>query len=252
MSFTVKWGRERLHFDLPPPETKLSVIRHMVAEYTQLPEHSFKLVHGGAVMKDDNAPISAYKIRSNSTIALIGGESLSSEPSTSSSKSTPKPSEPRTEQTTISHIRMERERVKHTLAKEVDEFLSILKASSFSSPTSDDPPQLPPTPPPTTTSTAPSPAVAHLHPSSSPTTRAPPQLHTPPPPLHTTRASIAELEPTHAKLSELLLQSLLKLDAITPEGGWEQARKERKDAVREVQGVLDRLDGEWWAVKGRG
>lgn len=65
----------------------------------------------------------------------------------------------------------------------------------------------------------------------------------PPPP----QRVLGQLSPSqnHTRLSELLLQVLLKLDAITPEGAWEQARKERKGAVREVQGVLDRLDGEW-------
>ncbi|KAI0930232.1 hypothetical protein AcV5_007001 [Taiwanofungus camphoratus] len=56
MSYVVKWGRERLHFPLPPPDTKLATLRHDLAAYTQLPAQSFKLIHAGAVMKDDNAP----------------------------------------------------------------------------------------------------------------------------------------------------------------------------------------------------
>ncbi|KAJ7072190.1 hypothetical protein C8F01DRAFT_1102898 [Mycena amicta] len=46
----------------------------------------------------------------------------------------------------------------------------------------------------------------------------------------------------HLRLSELLLQALLRLDAISTDGDWEDARKERKQAVKEVQGLLDRLD----------
>ena len=46
----------RLRLELPPPDTKLSHLRESIAEYTQLPVHSFKTVHAGAVMKDDNAP----------------------------------------------------------------------------------------------------------------------------------------------------------------------------------------------------
>lgn len=45
----------------------------------------------------------------------------------------------------------------------------------------------------------------------------------------------------------MLLQSLLRLDAITTEGEWEEARKERKGAVKEVQSLLDKLDGSWRA-----
>ncbi|TFK54121.1 hypothetical protein OE88DRAFT_1624912 [Heliocybe sulcata] len=192
MSYVVKWGRERLHFPLPDPSTKLSYLRKQIADYTQLPENSFKLVHGGAVMKDDNAPISAYSIRPNSTIALIGGESLSEPPKSKSSKA-----EPRTEQSTLAQIRAERQGVEDGLAKEVDAFVTTL------------------------------------------------------PPSKPDQAQVKTLQPTHARLSELLLQSLLRLDAINAEGGWEEARKERKEAVREVQKVLDRLDGAWSAVKGR-
>lgn len=47
---------QRLSFPLPSPDTKLGVIRQQLADYTQLPPRSFKLVHAGAVMKDDNAP----------------------------------------------------------------------------------------------------------------------------------------------------------------------------------------------------
>ena len=57
----------------------------------------------------------------------------------------------------------------------------------------------------------------------------------------------ADLEQEHLRLGELLLQSLLRLDAINAEGEWEDARRERKGAVNEVQGLLDRLDGGWRA-----
>ncbi|KAJ2976374.1 hypothetical protein NUW54_g11576 [Trametes sanguinea] len=60
MSIVVKWGRERLHFPLPPPGATLGQLRHEIAEYTHLPEHSFKLIHAGAVMKDDNAPSTSF------------------------------------------------------------------------------------------------------------------------------------------------------------------------------------------------
>lgn len=48
----------------------------------------------------------------------------------------------------------------------------------------------------------------------------------------------------HARLSELLLQSLLRLDglAMITDGAWEDARRQRKDAVKEVQSLLDTLD----------
>jgi len=62
-------------------------------------------------------------------------------------------------------------------------------------------------------------------------------------------SAIPELEREHTRLGELLLQSLLRLDALTPEGTWENARLQRKGAVREVQGLLDKLDEGWQQCK---
>jgi hypothetical protein len=53
------------------------------------------------------------------------------------------------------------------------------------------------------------------------------------------------LESEHRRLAELLLQALLRLDAIVPDVDWEDARTERKGAVKEVHALLDRLDEEW-------
>jgi len=53
----------------------------------------------------------------------------------------------------------------------------------------------------------------------------------------------------HTRLGELLLQALLRLDAITIDSTWLDARRERKGAVRAVQGVLDRLDNGWRKAK---
>ncbi|KAG9006765.1 hypothetical protein FRB94_000449 [Tulasnella sp. JGI-2019a] len=55
------------------------------------------------------------------------------------------------------------------------------------------------------------------------------------------------LRQEHTRLGEMLLQSLLRLDALSPESEWADARKERKMAVKEVQGLLDQLDAAWKA-----
>ncbi|KAG1767032.1 hypothetical protein EV702DRAFT_1148024 [Suillus placidus] len=227
----VKWDRETLHFPVPPPETKLGKLRTDLAEYTHLPLGSFKLIHAGAVMKDDSAPLTAYKIRENSTIALIGGHSLPSMPAPPS-RPQPKVKEPPTEKSTITAIRTELDRVRTTLVPDVDALVSALAPSvapTVSSPTSA------PTP---TSGSAPAQSFSS-------TAQVP---HFPPP--HTMPASYSS-KPTssdHTRLSELLLQSLLRLDAMHLAGSdWPEARAERKAAVREVQGVLDRLDGAWLA-----
>lgn len=53
----------------------------------------------------------------------------------------------------------------------------------------------------------------------------------------------------HTRLGELLLQALLRLDAIVVDSAWVEARRERKGAVRAVQDVLDRLDKGWREAK---
>jgi hypothetical protein len=61
-----------LHLPLPPPDTKLGAIRRSLAEYTHLPEHSFKLIHAGSVMKDDNAPsVFFLKLKSILRVSIL-------------------------------------------------------------------------------------------------------------------------------------------------------------------------------------
>lgn len=144
--------------------------------------------------------VSAYGINEKSKIAIIGG----GDNSVPSAKATP---ERRTQESTISQIRTEMDKVRNTLQPDVDDFLQTLQAA------------------PTATATAP--------------------VSQPPPKATSGKQSDIKLE--HARLGELLLQSLLRLDAINAEGEWEEARKERKGAVREVQSLLDRLDAGWRA-----
>lgn len=211
----VKWDREVLHFPLPPPDTTLGKLRADIAEYTQLPPESFKLIHAGAVMKDDQAlrafsaytpatclitllqPVSAYKIRENSTIALIGGHITPQAPAPYQPSS--KAKEPPTEENVIGAIRAELDRVRATLAPDVDAFVLACSNPLAILETAQD-----------------------INPSKVPTSL------------------------DHTRLSELLLQSLLRLDALhLPGADWPDARQQRKAAVREVQGVLDRLDSAW-------
>lgn len=159
--------------------------------------------------------VSAYGIRAGSTIALVGGGDPIKPPS-SKATSAQSARAPRTEESTIAQITTELDKVRSTLAPDVDGFLSAL-----------------------------SPASAAAHAGPEPTTTA---LPTRP----ATAASLGARAPLdfqheHVRLGELLLQSLLRLDAINTEGEWEVARRTRKSAVKEVQALLDRLDGGWRA-----
>ncbi|KAJ7680482.1 hypothetical protein DFH06DRAFT_1163199 [Mycena polygramma] len=182
----LKWNTERFTFELPPPTTPLSAIRSSVAELTHLPRDAFKLIHKGAVMKDDNAPISAYHIRQSSTIAVveIGPPPQPQQAPPPKPPSKQKTSAPvRSEQAIISTIQTELANVREELSPAVDHLLA--SAAGQQTPKPKD----------------------------------------------------------HIRLSELLLQSLLRLDAIVTDGEWDAARKERKAAVKEVQALLDKLDG---------
>ncbi|KAG8931540.1 hypothetical protein FRC02_002528 [Tulasnella sp. 418] len=210
MTILVKWGRERydpvqfsppginlevplrMHIPLPPPTTTLGEIRGALAQYTHLPPHAFKLIHSGAVMKDDTAPISAYGLHGGSTIMIIGGNLLPAPPTKTASKEASRP----TEASTISTIQTELTRVRSTLASPVEVFLTSVNGEN------------------------------------------------------TGHVDKDTLRQEHNRLGEMLLQSLLRLDAVAPETDWMQARQERKLAVKEVQGMLDRLDAAWKGVTG--
>lgn len=56
------------------------------------------------------------------------------------------------------------------------------------------------------------------------------------------------LEKERNRISELLMQALIRLDAIIPEHDWTNARASRKLAVNELQILLDRLDSAWAAA----
>ncbi|TDL25929.1 hypothetical protein BD410DRAFT_783920 [Rickenella mellea] len=217
MSIVVKWGRERLHVPLPPPSTKLAVLREYIAESTALPAKSFKLIHAGAVMKDDNAPISAYGLRENSTIAIVGGDQQAPSPAPpSASKKTHAHVRP-TQQSTIAQIHSELDSIRQNLVPSLDSFLSSVSVAL---------PAPPVTPQYSTVTAVPITAEQWCNGNSHQTT-------------------MADLEQEHVRLGELLLQALLRLDVINLEGEWQDARRERKVAVKEVQGLLDRLDDAW-------
>jgi len=118
-------------------------------------------------MKDNAAPLSAYHIRPNSTIAVLA--SAVAEPPLHKS-----------EQSTISNIHDQLNLLRSTLVPSLEAF-----------------------------------------------TQAP------------------QSEKDMLGLSEYLLQSLLRLDAVSVDPDWESARKERKAAVKEVQSYLDQLDVAW-------
>lgn len=52
----------------------------------------------------------------------------------------------------------------------------------------------------------------------------------------------AKQKQNHLYLSEMLLQALLKLDGFEVDSKWTQARSARKEGIKKVQSILDRVD----------
>ncbi|KAH8119115.1 hypothetical protein DFH11DRAFT_1874013 [Phellopilus nigrolimitatus] len=194
MSITVKWGREKLHVPLPARDAKLRSLRATIAEHTALPPTSFKLIHSGAVMKDDNAPISDYGIRAGSTITIIGG--AGGAPAPLSHTTAVRSKKPTTEEGTIAVIHEHLSDVQARLVPELNLFLGLIGPA-------------PPSPSPT--SSAPAPSPAHAPPAQ--TQRE--ETADPPP-----SRALPDIEMEYRRLGEELLQALLGLDVLALDGEW--------------------------------
>lgn len=179
-------------------------------------------------MKDDNAPITSYGIRPGSIIALVGGDTQPprpAQPTNTTSAPAPAPgpgpgpaqrpvSPPKPPQATQSQLPPV-----NMTSVGGPEAASIMKIQSewdsFRQKLLPD-------------------VQSFLKVLSNPPTDRPPA---------------EELKMSHKKFAELLLQALLRFDAFQPEGEWSKAREVRKGAVKEVQGMLDQLDGMWEQAK---
>ncbi|KAG8897122.1 hypothetical protein FRB99_008428, partial [Tulasnella sp. 403] len=181
----------KLHIPVPTPDTTLGQLRQTIADHIHLPPTSFKLIHSGAVMKGDSFPITAYSIKSGSTIQVVGGLApIPGRTRKTSTASSPSGSDSRpTEQAIITLIHNEMTQVRQTLVPSVQSFQTNISSNGNAPPT-----------------------------------------------------NLDTLKQEHTRLGELLLQTLLRLDALVPQSEWMDARKERKTAVREVQGLLAQLD----------
>ncbi|KAL9711556.1 hypothetical protein Ac2012v2_004627 [Leucoagaricus gongylophorus] len=158
----VKWLNHSSPIDWPGSNASLALLRALLAARTHL--SSFVIVHAGAVMKDDAAPLSEYGLTPSSTIVLVAHDSPLLVPAPSD--------EIQSELTSV-----------RSLVPEVHAFLAALNSPAQSPPSTQD----------------------------------------------------------HARLTEHLLQCLLRLDAINTD----TARAHRKTAVREAQQLLDAVDDAW-------
>ncbi|GAA6061328.1 hypothetical protein JCM10212_003218 [Sporobolomyces blumeae] len=56
----VQWGREKIRVPLPPPSSPLSTLKSALYTITGVPPDHQKLIYSGAVLKDDLAPLTSF------------------------------------------------------------------------------------------------------------------------------------------------------------------------------------------------
>jgi hypothetical protein len=224
IQIAVKWGRERwvrgrlypppwhtdpcTRFNIPiprPSTTPLSQLLTTLASQTSLPLDQLKLVYKGAVLKDPLLTLSSYGIKDGSILVLIG-QSGSVPSGAPSSSSAPTPAP--------ASAPKKKKQPETTSEPVLVSYIQSLVNGLL------DPLR---------------PSVATF------VSQADPRSTNKP--AHIPKFDLLQKE--HARLSEMLLRGLLDLDGVEIPSGWNDARKERKEGVRVVQQMLNRIDEVW-------
>ncbi|KNC95930.1 hypothetical protein, variant [Spizellomyces punctatus DAOM BR117] len=219
MSVTVNWKGKR--FDVPFREEAADAAREgydwtrrvtlgdlleKCSRASRVPRENIKLLHSGAIMKDPAASLSDYGIRQGSKIMMIGDKTLPPEPSHPSRTRNQQPRQQPTRDTSAPVDTKASEEA--SLIDRLESHLADTRNTVL-------------------------PIVEDY------TDKASRYIDEAIPPSDPPKS----LRDLYAKASELLLQSLLKLDGVTCPPDFENARAKRKEAVRFVQSHLDRIDG---------
>lgn len=252
----------RLRVPLPPPNSPLSTLRATLYNQTGVPPSHQKLIYAGAVLKDDLLPLSAYGLTDDDEpagtedaeegkksfwdswalmgrggakkkvkkLVMLGSKDVSARvddrlsqrkdladlAAQSSSTSSGEGGSGGAEEKKVDSEEAVQRRIREISTQKLDELEPQVKqVESWLAQEQ------------TRRSTSPSASAED------PDAPAPPRR-------------------TLLYLSEVLLQGLLKLDSIEIPSGYAEARRERKEAVRRVQEVLDRVDSakEGWKKLG--
>lgn len=212
-----------------PNQATLRHLKESISHFTSIPYEQVKLIMGGLVLKDERAPLSAFGIRTGSRLQLIGTsggvplqgdrpgakQSVFDEGSSGGAGKMSKGEE-------LARRKKEREEdvSEQGLLNRITETVTDVRKDLL----------------PEVLEFEQSPKEAHS-PTMASTTSSPSEV-----------ASRQEaLMKQHKKLSELLLRALLALDGVNVNS--EETRKRRKEAVKEVQGYLDRVDATWSQLK---
>lgn len=219
----VQWGRERLRVALPPPNSPLSTLKSELYNMTGVPPDHQKLIYSGAVLKDDLATLATYDLidappasSSSSTTSFWDNWSFTGNNKTRKLKRLVMLGDKDVARVLDRKIPIEEpppEKVADdevTLVKKIGDIVenSVREWE---------------------------PKILQLE-SYLAERRSGAEVETDSAPVE------APNPRTAIWLSEVLLQSLLKLDSFDIPSGFSDARKERKAAVKSLQSALDRVD----------
>lgn len=188
-----------------------------LATQTGLPADKLKLIYNGGVMKNYNLPVAGYGLKNGSQIVLVGSnESNINDIIKAQQQGGHK--EPQ-------QIKKKKEEIP-TTDQGLAEYLN--KKKQF---VDEMQPEI------------------DLFESRSQEFLARSKQKPPPPSGDRPELTWTKLQMEHARLTEILLQHLLKLDGIDIDSSMTQARASRKDAVKTVQRAMDHVDTIWGPIK---
>ncbi|MBW0478492.1 hypothetical protein O181_018207 [Austropuccinia psidii MF-1] len=241
----VTWDSEKLYVDLPVASLTLGGLKRYLASRTGVPAQHMKLFCNAGLMKDDSTPLSVYQAqiegcfdrndekpgpftRSGFWSSIISGLKKSQTPPMKirmvGSKDTHAVVSDRPDLKVSSSMSNEDLTKESSPSIILDESSVILRIKNLTEQVLRDS----------------TPKVENyerfvstqIKPTASEDPRASP-------------SSLVQTEPASNEfecLSEVLLQTLLQFDGFDVESGWTEARAARKEGVRAVQSLLDRLD----------
>lgn len=208
----MKWGREKFNIPIPNPSvTPLSQLLATLSAQTSIPLPQLKLIYKGAVLKDQSLTLGSYGITDGAVLVLVGKEGeVPNAPPHAGSSSGAGGAKAGSGAAAAGKKRQPETDQEFVLVEYIQGLVKNL---------------LEPLRPAIIT------FISQTDPKA---TNRPAQIPT-----------FEVLQREHARLSELLLRGLLDLDGVEVPGGWAEARKERKEAVKNVQAQLTRVDEAW-------
>ncbi|KAK9899410.1 hypothetical protein P389DRAFT_168377 [Cystobasidium minutum MCA 4210] len=251
--FSLIWGGEKMRIPLPPPDAPLSALRAAIEERTGVkPEHQ-KLIVGGAIMQKD-LPLKTYGLvkpslrddiygkqeEDQSRMPSLGMRSLLSKWGLGNTPAAGKKNQEIKITMIASKDASAVVRDRDESAANRDASVQQQSSSSATPATSRQQASAGKKPPPSKNLDEPR-TVAQIDSIVTNTldklqNDIENQLQDNP------EGTEKEVHKQYLMVSEVLLQTLMKLDGFEIDSSWTEARKARKEAIRKVQGLLDQID----------